>query len=123
MDSGAISVALLALVLILLYILSTGITLVGILKNDIKSLIYDVVNFADRVFNVVKNGNDVKLNQLEEHVKVKLLKVNETFTKILLNITKVLLNYISNTTITNSSLISTSELNISKTLIYLNVTN
>lgn len=123
-DSGTISAALLSLVLILLYILGTSITLISILKSGVKSLINDIVNFASKVFDTIKNNSaSDELDQLKGQVKTKLLKLNETFTKILLNITRVLLNYVDNTTITDNSLTITSELNTSRTLPYLNITN
>ena len=86
MDSSVICAALLALIMILLYVLSVSTVLINILNNDVEDLIHDLMNFADKTFNAVKSGNDNKLGMIRDKVKMKLLRLNETFTRILSNI-------------------------------------
>ncbi len=124
MDSSVICAALLALIMILLYVLSVSTVLINILNNDVEDLIHDLMNFADKTFNAVKSGNDNKLGMIRDKVKMKLLRLNETFTRILSNITETLLNYVDNVNVTiNNSSINDLLNNITEISPDTNITN
>jgi len=123
-DSSVICAALLALIMILLYVLSVSTVLINILNNDVEDLIHDLMNFADKTFNAVKSGNDNKLGMIRDKVKMKLLRLNETFTRILSNITETLLNYVDNVNVTiNNSSINDLLNNITEISPDTNITN
>jgi len=86
---------------------------VNILENDVKNIVEDIIKLANEYLNAIRSHNTSrKLNHLKECIESKLVKLNETFTTLLKNITKITSSYIGylNRSINNTLIVQNNSI-------------
>ena len=86
----------------------------NILKNDVKNVVEGIIKLAGEYLNAIRSHNTSsrKLNYLKECIESKLVKLNETFTTLLKNITKITSSYMGylNRSINNTLIVQNNSI-------------